>query len=240
MELDFQSSIPLHYQVSQRLADEIVQEKYFEKIPSERELMERFAVSRSTIREAINRLVQQGTLTKIHGKGTFISKGPPLHDWLPTLNSFTDVVKQMGMRPSAMLLHHGELTAASKIVSVLGMKRVYTIERLRFANDLPVAIEQHYYGLDVGHQLAQHDLNTAVIYELLEQTLHIPLREAEQTISSRVATATEAAHLTIPPQTCMLTVERILRDDTNRVVEYYKGIYRPDLYQFRIRTKRKK
>ena len=68
--MNFESHIPLHIQLKDLIKAEIVEGNYEEKIPSERELMERFSVSRSTVREAVNHLVRDGVLKKIHGKWT--------------------------------------------------------------------------------------------------------------------------------------------------------------------------
>ena len=65
--------IPLHAQIKELLRKEIHAKHYSDKIPSERELMDRFSVSRTTVREAVAHLVNEGLLEKIHGKGTFIS-----------------------------------------------------------------------------------------------------------------------------------------------------------------------
>ena len=86
--IDEEKPIPYHLQVKEILKKEILDDKYAEKIPSERELMERFKVSRTTIREAVNHLVNEGLLEKLHGKGTFIKKHRPIQDWLLIIEQF--------------------------------------------------------------------------------------------------------------------------------------------------------
>ncbi|WP_419892989.1 GntR family transcriptional regulator [Oceanobacillus kimchii] len=229
--------IPLHIQISNQLEKQINNGTYREKIPSERELMELFSVSRTTVREAVSKLVKEGVLKKIHGKGTFISDKPPIQEWLSSLNSFTETVKNMGMTAGSRLLYAGEAKEAHKQINLFG-ENVYTIVRLRYANNTPVAIERHYYPLSIGINLQNFDLDKATIYDLLEQELSITLTEAEQFISTERVTREDAGILEILPHAHVLSAERVITDQYGRSVEWYKGLYRPDMYVFRVRTKR--
>lgn len=239
MEINFDNPIPLHIQISNLLQKEIKHGRYRDKIPSERDLMDRFAVSRTTVREAVSSLVNAGILTKIHGKGTFVSKEPPVHEWLSSLNSFTETVRSMGMKPGSKLLHSGMTSAPEKIAEILHVDVFYTIERLRFADDIPVAIERHYYPQEIGLELAKSDLNTVVLYDLLENSLGKKLWEAEQFITSEIVAKNDSKNLDVPRGSSVLSVKRIITDENEHPIEFYKGIYRPDMYVFRIKTKRK-
>ncbi|MCZ2257697.1 GntR family transcriptional regulator [Sporosarcina sp. G11-34] len=229
--------IPLHIQISRILEKKIKEGIYKEKIPSERDLMDQFSVSRTTIREAVLRLVNLGTLKKIHGKGTFITKIPPIQQWLSSLNSFTETVQNMGMEPGSKLLKKGKVNKEHCSNNLIE-NDMYSIERLRFANKKPIAIEQHYYSLDLGLNLSKYDLESATIFELLENELGINLIEAEQFISTEIVDERSAYLLDVPLNTSVFSVERIIYDETETPVEYYKGLYRPDMYVFRIKAKR--
>lgn len=230
--------IPLHIQIGKILESKIKEGIYKDKIPSERELMDEFSVSRTTIREAVLRLVNDGTLKKVHGKGTFITKKPPIHEWLSTLNSFTETVRNMGMVPGSKLLRKEKLKKGEDTIDIFE-NDVYTIERLRFADEKPVAIEQHYYSVDLGLKLSKYDLESATIYELLENELGVNLVEAEQFISTEIVDDQSARYLGLPLNTSVLSVERIIYDEFENPIEYYKGLYRSDMYVFRIKTKRR-
>ncbi|MFC0524733.1 GntR family transcriptional regulator [Pontibacillus salicampi] len=231
------SPIPLHIQISTILEKEIKKGLYQEKIPSERELMERFSVSRTTVREAVSRLVQEGTLKKIHGRGTFISEKPPVHEWLSSLNSFTETVENMEMSAGSKLLFAGEETEED-IEGLFDHDDIFRIERLRYADEKPVAVEKHYYPISIGKKLSEYDLEYCTIYDLLEQELDIKLAEAEQFISSEIVQPNESKHLEVSPQSSVLKAERVITDPFGEVVEYYRAYFRPDMYVFRIKTKR--
>lgn len=236
--VNFESPLPLHVQLKDLIKTEIVEGKYTEKIPSERELMERFSISRSTVRESVNHLVREGVLQKIHGKGTFLTTKKALHDWLNTLNSFTETVRQMGMKPGAKLLTAELVDGFDEGTAILGESKLYTIARLRTANNLPIAIERHYYTKSLGEQLTKFDLDEATIYDLIEKELNIVIVEAEQTIRCCPISAEDANFLNIEAGINVLCVERVLLGIDGQVIEYYISLFHPDLYSLKLKTKR--
>ena len=238
MELDSRSALPLHVQLKELLRNEILQGDIKQKVPSERELMDRFSVSRSTVRQAISELVREGVIEKIHGKGTFISHRP-VEEWLGNLSTYNQIIEEMGMKPSTRLIFQGKDRSPGEISNTLGVDEFYSIERLRYADDVPIAIEKQYYPVQIGLELAKHDLNTAVLYDLLELNLDIKLWEAEQIISSALPTEEEAKLLEIPQTTCVLVFERITSNPEGAAVEYLRGVFRADMYAFRIKLARR-
>lgn len=236
MKLDVNNPLPLHVQLKYFLSEEIRSGKYIDKIPSERELMDRFLVSRSTVREAISGLVREGILEKKHGKGTFISLRP-VQEWLGYLSSYDETVKKTGMVPSSKLLYHGKESSCD-IVAILGVNEYYLIERLRLANNKPVAIKKHYYPIEIGNQLAKYDLNSAVLYDLLESDLGIKLRDAEQLITSGTPSKKVAQYLEISKRSSVLIKEQLIFDVEIKPVEYSKSFFRPDMYSFHMKMSR--
>ena len=236
--VSFDSPIPLHIQLKDVLTREISEQKYRDKIPSERELMERFSVSRSTVREAVNHLVQEGVLQKKHGKGTFLTEPKTVHDWLDTLNSFTETVRRMGMQPGATLLEAKAVQACEAPVTKLLDDQLYVISRLRTTNDIPIAIERHYYARELGEQLAQFDLHTITIYDVIEQQLHILMKEADQTIRCKAIEPHDAELLQIEPHTNVLCIERTIFGEQGEVIEHYESLFHPEHYSLRLKTKR--
>ena len=236
--MNFESPIPLHIQLKTFIKNEIVEGNFVEKIPSERELMERFSVSRSTVRESVNHLVQEGVLQKIHGKGTFITTNKALHDWLNTLNSFTETVRQMGMKPGAKLLSAETIRDFEYGNSVLHQSELFMIARLRTANQMPIAIERHYYTPQLGQEIARYNLDEATIYDLIENELNIAIVEAEQTIRCREISQQDADYLQLIPHMNVLCVERVLLGHNGQVIEYYESLFHPELYSLKLKTKR--
>ncbi|WP_223701233.1 GntR family transcriptional regulator [Sutcliffiella deserti] len=232
------SPMPLHSQLRNLLEKEIMKGSFEKKIPSERDLMERYQLSRTTIREAISSLVHDGLLEKVHGKGTFIKKNPPVHEWMNTLNSFTKTIENTGLEPGSKLIAHGYTNSPKNYFDLLQCPDGYFIERLRYASHYPIAMERHYYSTEIGKKLASYDLNSIVIYDVLEQDFGLQLWETYETISCRGANKKEAELLNVQEKTSLLEMERILYDQTGQSIECLKSVYRPDMFAFKIKRLR--
>lgn len=239
MELNVKSPIPLHIQLKERLQFLISNGKYKEKIPSERELMDMYKVSRSTVREAVSRLVNEGVLEKVHGKGTFISV-KPIEDWLGNLSSTTEIIQNMGMTPDAKLVEHGIVQSPEEVFAAIGQKETYYIKRIRYANGQPLAIENQYYPLEIGKKLATYDIEKGTLFDILEQQMHIQLAEAKQIITSSPLSSEDAKLLNVPEAFNVLNTERLLMDYEGNLIEYYHASFRGDMYSFRIHLSKKK
>lgn len=236
--LKFDSPLPLHIQLKEILLRDIRTDIYDDKIPSERELMDLYQVSRSTVRQAVTHLVQERVLEKVHGKGTFITKQNAVHDWLNTLNSFSETVKRLGMTPGAVLLEAQRQQASEQEQQYLQCDDVFLIARLRTADDLPIAVERHFYAPEVGEQLATYDLNAVTIYDVIEQQLQLVMVEAEQMICCCPISVEDAALLNIAPHTNVLCIERTILSLDGKVLEYYKSYFHPELYSLRLKIQR--
>jgi GntR family transcriptional regulator len=230
--------IPLHLQLKMEIEKKINDGIYIDKIPSERELIEVYRVSRSTVREAVTTLAREGILKKVHGKGTFISL-KPIQDWLGNLRSTTETISSMGMIPGAKLIEQCKMSTPDHIRHIIGFDRSYFIKRVRYANQIPIGIEKHYYPIEIGEKLVQFDLNNETLYDLLENELQIKFGDAEQIITSRNITTIEAEYLNVSNKTNVLMAERIISDINNTVIEYEEACYRSDMYSFRIGFSRK-
>ncbi|WP_040313052.1 GntR family transcriptional regulator [Gleimia coleocanis] len=113
-----------------------------DKVPSERELCEKFGVSRMTVRQAIGDLVAEGKLERIQGKGTFVA-----HEKLDLqlrITSFSQEMRMRGMVPATRVLSCEERMPSASVATSLGLQEnqtIYYIRRLRFADDTPMCVE---------------------------------------------------------------------------------------------------
>lgn len=238
MPLDFSNSIPLHIQLKDILEKKIVDVTLSGQIPSERQLMEEYNVSRSTVREAINLLVREGVLEKRHGKGTFVSL-KPIHDWLGNLSSTTETIRNMGMKPGAKLITHYKTVPSTYVQEQTGFQEAYFIKRVRYADDIPLGVERHYYPIAIGEELIKYDLDDATLYDLVENELGIKFAEANQSISSGPLLKEDRGLLEIDPDTYVLIAERLIKNQDGNVIELEEAFYRSDMYSFKINLSRK-
>ena len=127
--------IPLYFQLKELIMDEIKSNKYDVDtlIPTEKQLSEQFDISRTTVRQAISELVQQGWLYRVKSKGTFIARQKMQQDFLQRLETFAEQMKRIGMEPSTEVVKL-EVEIASKDVAENlrineGEKVIYMLRR---------------------------------------------------------------------------------------------------------------
>jgi GntR family transcriptional regulator len=199
-------------------------------IPSERELMATYAVSRMTVREAIGQLVSEGRLYSVRGKGTFVAR-PRVESQLH-LASFTDDMRRRGLAPATVLLR-GELaeppTQARHALRLPERQPAYHLERLRIADGIPMALEEGWYPPGPLPHLLDRDL-TRSLYATFAEDYGLVVDGAEQTVWAEVADAAAARVLGVRPGAPLLVFQRI-GSAGQFVVEHTTSWYRGDRYR---------
>lgn len=202
-------------------------------IPSERELMEAYAVSRATVRRAIESLVAEGVLRRVQGKGTFVA-GPRVQSHLH-LASFTQDMRRRGKTPSTRVVRVEAAVPPTEVSAWFGLgpsRRVWRVERVRLAADEPMAFEAGWYSPTLLPDLDRHDLGQS-LYELFAREYGLAVDTAEQTVRSEAADDDLARHLGIRTGDPVMAFDRSSRTGgtpLERVLSHYRG----DRYELHI------
>lgn len=202
-------------------------------LPSERELMGRYAVSRATVRRAIESLVADGVVHRIPGKGTFVSR-PRLTSDLH-LASFSQDMTRRGFTPSSAILTLEIATAPMDVKEALQLPRAgnaWRIERIRFADGVPIALEDGWYPAQLLPDLDQLDLSGS-LYEVLAERYDLVIDHAEQTLWGESADPPTARRLKVPSGAALLIFRRI-SSASGTPVEYVTSRYRGDRYSIHM------
>lgn len=228
--------IPLYYQIRTRLLEAIEngQLRPGDRVPSERELTERFSVSRMTARQALSELENQGYLHRVQGKGTFVAT-PKLEQPLVGLTSFTEEMRLRGLEPGAEVLAVGEVPAGKKAARALGVSEtasVVRLERLRLAGGVPMALETAHIPVHLCPGLANADFHNQSLYRIMQERFGIRLVKAAQSLEAVPANAYESEILRVREGTPLLLLERVARDGDDKPVEFVRSLYRGDRYRF--------
>lgn len=233
---------PLYGKVEEILASEIAggELKPGDRLPSEDELLERFGVSRITVRRAIQNLIQRGSLEIRRGRGTYVL-APKISQELTKLTGFVEDMDVHGRRASARVLSK-EVVAANAVVArhlEIGKgTRVMRIERVRLADSVPMSFDETYLPLDIGRQVVSNDLRSKPIFTLLEEKYGIPLIEAEYKLEAAAASEHVAKALAISAGAPIFCIERTSFTEGGRPVDYETLSYRGDLIRFVTRLSR--
>lgn len=236
-KLDTNNQIPLYLQVKDILISRISEGtwKAGDLIPTEPELMEEFGVSRTTIRQAISILVQEGLLQKQQGKGTMV-KSLKLTGSLSRLTGFAEELLERGYEPKSKLIRaefRDDLFFEKKKLGVADDEEILSIRRIRFADDVPIAIEKTSWPKHIGEILMKYDLNNAKFYQILEEN-NVFLKKAKETIAAVNATPYEADLLGVSAGTALLEMNRLSYGVEDQPIEYTQTKFRSDLYQYSV------
>lgn len=240
-ELDHSKNEALYLQIKDILVRRIQEGVWAEYslIPTERELMKEFNVSRSTVRQAISILVQTGLLEKTQGRGTIV-KPQKLVGRLGRLKGFAEEVAEKGQDPQSKLIRAGfkdQLFTEKAMLDVNENESILLVERIRLADETPIALERTCWPHDIGTILMQYDLNAARYYDILENH-NIYLNKAHEKIAAINATQDEADLLGIRPGEALLEMNRLSFGMDNHPIEYTKTKYRSDQYHYDIELNR--
>lgn len=233
--IDKTSPIPIYYQLEQIVLDKIKSGVWPPNtaIPSERELSEQFGVSRMTIRQALLALTRDGILRREVGVGTFVAE-PRITQRLTRLTGFSEDMRARGKRASARVLSVAVARATPVVAEMLGLElgcEVLVVDRLRLADDEPLAIETSHLFFRGCQELQGADLEGS-LYALLTQKYGIVPTRARQRISAGVADKREIDLLGLRRGAPVLRLRRVTFDQEGRRFEYVESTYRADKYVF--------
>ena len=210
--------------------------KHGDCLPSERELGERFNVSRITIRRAMSELESEGLIYRIQGKGAFICV-EKIPQNLTLLTSYSQDMRKRKLKPDSIILSIDSIIANNNISKKLRISLndpVYVLRRLRLADGEPMAIENCYMRSEIGSIIANTITNGTSLYKLFTTKCGITLYKALQTIEVASLTSWEKQLLGNGSPTSALLTKRQTFDINGEVVEYVESKYRSDRYLFHV------
>ena len=236
--------IPKYYQLANILRQQIENGDFqpYDTIPSERQLEQRYNLSRPTIRQAIDLLSRQGYLYRVHGKGTFVSP-PKLQKGMLELTSFSEDMRKRGLKPGQRILEFGYVKPDSKIRQQLVIpdkeKKVLRIKRLRYGDEEPMGLQDSFLALDSAQTITREEIEEkGSIYVILQEKFGIYPTEADETLEVTLATHEEAELLNIQEGSPLLLNERTLWSQDRKAIEFVRILYRGDRYKYFIRLTR--
>lgn len=229
--VDRSSPVPLYFQVAEQFAAAIQRGELApgDRLDSELQLADRLGLSRPTVRQAIQHLVDKGLIVRRRGIGTQVIRGKVRR--AVELTSLHDDLVRAGQQPSTSVLELATVACPANVAQALGVPagaEVQHLRRLRFADGEPLAMMENWLPLDPV-RLTLDALQSRGLYAILRAAgLHI--RMADQRIGARAATAAEARMLGERRGAPLLTMTRTAYDDQGRQVEHGVHIYRGSRY----------
>ncbi|MEJ5978832.1 GntR family transcriptional regulator [Novosphingobium sp. PS1R-30] len=232
--LDDTDATPKYMQIERMLRAALASDSLRpeDALPTERDLAEELGVSRITIRKAIGALVDEGLLHRRHGAGTFVAGNVDrIEKSSSKISSFSEDMIARGLKPRSEWVSKSNGSVTPEEAINMGLSPgtpVYRFNRIRFADDLPMALE---YSTIDATCLASIDTVDASLYEALAQAGHRPTR-ALQRLRAIGFDDDRAALLGMPSGSPGLLIERRGFTKAGRLIELTTSYYRGDAYDF--------
>lgn len=234
-----ESTIPLHHQITLLLRRQISsgELKPGDMIPSESQLCSQYNVSRTTVRQALNQLVEENLIIRRRGKGSFVAS-PKLRRSLNHLYSFSEDMLSMGLKPFSHVLEQKVVEAADEIKGALDLpaynSRVLQLMRVRIANNEPLLLETTYIPLYLCPDIQEVDFSSSSLYQVLQSKYDLHLHKAVETYEAVKTDRNTAACLKVRTGTSAFRIQRTAYLESGVPFEFTHSITRSDKCMFRV------
>lgn len=208
-----------------------------EKMPSERQLVKIYQVSRTTVRNALDELEIKGYIYRQHGRGTFVSYRPKGTVNLADTFSFSEYMKKQGLNPETKIIYFKSRKANRHQAHMLQVQidtPIYELKRIRLADNQPLMIERTFLNPEIFPDLTLEKLQKKGLYDLFNDEYGVKLRVADETCTATIADK-DSEFLKVPKHSPCLSLERVTQDKLSRVVEFTLSIARADKFDYHVR-----
>lgn len=204
-----------------------------QQLPPEKELCKLYGVSRITVRNALDELAKTGVVTRNRGKGTFITEKRIIQRLTEKL-SFSETCLLNGFKPGAKVIRALIEPSSPLDVSMLKIEsteRVVVIERIRFADGVPVSIEENRFPQQYTY-LLKEELNDVSIYKILKEKYGVHIIDNRATVGIVFASYEQSLYLNIAEGYPLLCITTCPVNTDNKPVHSSRHITVGDRFRF--------
>lgn len=229
-------STPLYIKLTQNLIN-YIQDNLQENdlLPSERQLVEIYGMSRTTVRIALKELERMGYIRSIPGKGWSVVNVYEDAVNLGGMYSFTNQMEALGMTPEAQLLQFTMQPADARIAKQLAIEDgedVYYLQRLRLADKKPMMLEDTYLPVRKFPALSPELIVQEPLYQIMSNKYHVRIKYAKEAIRGSIADQSLSNILQLDTSVAIFDIHRITYDVNNEIIEYTHSQARADQFVY--------
>ncbi|AKP65969.1 MULTISPECIES: GntR family transcriptional regulator [Levilactobacillus] len=228
-------SSPIYIQIHNDIKRAIEAGKWAvgDRIPSERELSRDFDVSRMTLRQAIQTLVDEGILERQVGSGTYVAN-QKVQEKMSGVTSFTELMLNQGKVPTSKTISYHVMSPSLSEAEKLKLKeddQVLRMERIRYGDDVPICFEVATVPESLVDGLSKKEV-TSSLYRALEDKKKLTPGKAQQTVSAMSASERIAEYLNIKRGDAILRLRQVTALQDGTPFEYVRTQYVGERFEF--------
>lgn len=213
---DTTSATPLYKQLEEALKEAILSGEFppGQQIPTENDLSARWNISRVTVRKALDALTREKLLTRVSGKGTFVSEDK-FQRSMTGIMSFSELCRSQGRRPGARTIKSVFEPASKDIRERFGMEKeekAVVLERIRYADDVPVSLETVWFPPHFAFLISE-DLNNNSLYDVLRQKYDVWFTHSSKVIELVYANFDVAHYLGVMERHPLISIKSEMVDN---------------------------
>lgn len=240
MPLERNIPIPLYYQLEDALSRRIEKGEFQPGtlIPTEEQLQQEYGVSRTTVRQAVARLVLAGKLTRIPGRGTFVTE--PRYLEKPGLRSIAEDLFTQNIELAVRMVSSSVERPTPKLAKLLELgedDEVVHLVRVRYAEGEPIFLCDSYLPHRLVPGLRDRELVDGSLYKTLETVYGKSPVDGDEELRASLATAEEAKLLAIKPGAPVLVSRRVTYLTGGQAVEYSRLVFASGRFRYHIRLR---
>ncbi len=242
MTIDRNSPIPLYFQLAETLRAAINAGTYKTgaKLPTESELCDQYAVSRSVVRQALQSLVHDGLIGTERGRGAFVRERKVPISMVQHLDPLQESMEKAGFKLTTTVLQQERITAPAYIAGQIGTDDAIFLERRRFADGVVFLVVRNYLPYARFPELLDSDeLESLSLYRFLADRYDAIATTGQRQVElTRLDEDAIAAHLHVEPHSYVLFNREITYDQNGKALEYYESWHHPDRTRLSIQLQR--
>lgn len=234
--------IPLYFQLYEILKDKIESGELNagDLLPSERELSEKYDISRPTVRQALKELVNEGYLVREKGKGSFVAKPKINYGFIQRLTTFYEDMEEKGYYTKTKILKQKIVQprkAISRKLQIDEDEKIVFLSRVRYIENEPIVTVMNHIPYKLCPDLVDEDLKNKSLYNIMAKEYDLKPYRAKITLEPIVASEYDTEHLKVRKGAPLLLMTNVTYTREETIMDYFESRFRGDKGKVKVEVK---